>query len=84
MGEGQGMRAYTLTPYPSPKIKAFWERGIILLKIRGDNSERSVPTVYYNDRTPNHHHGGSAKTAHFTLSLNPEQILMHPHGLFHR
>ncbi len=30
---------------PSPKIKAFWERGIILLKIRGDNSERSVPTL---------------------------------------
>ncbi len=33
-----------LYPHPSPKIKAFWERGIILLKIRGDNSERSVPT----------------------------------------
>ncbi len=38
MGEGHGMRAYTLTPFPSPKIKAFWERGIILLKIRGDIS----------------------------------------------
>ncbi len=27
-----------LYPHPSPKIKAFWERGIMLLKIRGDTS----------------------------------------------
>ncbi len=51
MGEGQGMRAYTLTPYPSPKIKAFWERGIILLKIRGDSSERSVPTLQFRAKS---------------------------------
>ncbi len=36
-----------LYPHPLPlsQKKAFWERGIILLKIRGDNSERSVPTL---------------------------------------
>ncbi len=47
MGEGQGMRAYTLTPYPSPKIKAFWERGIILLKIRGDNLAQHAHRWHY-------------------------------------